>query len=338
MLEQRIKIGVIGAGSFGTAITSLLALNNEVLLFSRQQTVVEEINSKGEHLGIHFPATVKATKSHKEIAEQCKLIFPIVASKNFRQMMLDFKSYLTPQHILIHGTKGFDVQSGLTNKLGLAQDQIFTMSQVILQESNVLRVGCLSGPNLAAEILEGQPTATVVASAYDEVIELGKKVLTSSKFYAYGSHDIRGAELAGALKNVVAIASGMLKGMGLGKNIQAVLITRGLEEMITFGKAMEADPDSFYSVAGVGDLIATTTSRKSRNYSFGFRFGQGESTAAILSDSSEPVEGLRTIEICKQLAVHYTLKVPVFDTLYKVIVENEDKSKAIEALVKSGGE
>lgn len=333
MSEKSIKVGVIGAGSFGKAIASLLARNADVLLFSRQTQTVKSINQTHQHLGVSFPDNVTATNDRTALVEQCELIFPVVASANFREMIQNFSTYLTPKHLLIHGTKGFDVQS-INDPLEAYPQSINTISEVIRQESNVVRIGCLSGPNLAKEIMEGQPTATVIGSDFKEVIDIGKKVLTSSKFYVYGTNDIRGAELAGALKNVVAIASGMLKGMGLGKNIQAVLITRGLEEMITFGKALGASAESFYSVAGVGDLIATTTSQKSRNYQFGYEFGQGASVETILATKTEPVEGLRTVKICKILADRYQLDVPLFDTIYKILIENENKEKAIDELIK----
>jgi glycerol-3-phosphate dehydrogenase (NAD(P)+) len=204
-----------------------------------------------------------------------------------------------------------------------------------LQETNVLRVGCLSGPNLAVEIMDGQPTATVVASEFDEVIQIGKEVLSSDRFHVYSSHDIRGAELAGALKNVVAIGSGILKGMGLGKNIQAVLITQGWHEMIRFGEAVGSPTDAFLTVAGIGDLIATTTSKKSRNYNFGFRLGSGEQVDVIKSASEEEAEGVRTVKICKVLADYYNLRVPVFNAFYRIIIEGENKTEVINTLIQN---
>jgi len=333
MTEQsKLKVGVIGAGSFGTAIARLLAYNVEVLIYSRKQNIIDQINQKHIHLDVELPLNLRATNNVKEIVESCNLIFPIVSSDNFREMIQNFSSFLTPQHILIHGTKGLDT-THIKKEKGSAQ--VYTMSEVILQETNVVRVGCLSGPNLAVEIMEGQPTATVVASEYNEVIELGKEVLSSNKFHVFGSSDIKGAELAGALKNVVAIGSGILKGMGLGKNIQAVLITQGWREMIRFGQAIGSPPETFFTVAGIGDLIATTTSKKSRNYTFGFRLGQGQSVEEIEESSEELAEGVRTVEICKSLADHFHLRVPVFEAFYKIIAEGEDREAVIDTLIRN---
>ncbi|MEM9884765.1 MAG: NAD(P)H-dependent glycerol-3-phosphate dehydrogenase [Bacteroidota bacterium] len=329
-MTKQQKVGVIGAGSFGIAIARLLAYNVEVLVFSRQQKVVQHINEKHKHLGLDLPPNINATSDMLSITQQCKLIFPIVASENFREMLKQFSTHLNPKHILIHGTKGLDIAANHNGNL-----RVYSMSEVILQESNVMRVGCLSGPNLAAEIIEGQPTATVVASEYDEVTRLSKKVLSSERFHVFSSNDMKGAELAGALKNVVAIGSGILKGMGLGKNIQAVLVTQGLQEMIRFGKAIGSEREAFFTVAGIGDLIATTTSKKSRNYNFGFRLGAGESVEEIESASEELAEGVRTVEICKSLADYYSLHVPVFDAFYRIIIEGEDRRKVIDTLIRN---
>lgn len=329
-MKKQLTVGVIGAGSFGIAVAQLLAYNVEVLIFSRQAEVIESINERHTHLKLQLPPNIRATSDRSVITSSCKLIFPIVASENFRKMLTRFSAYLHPDHILIHGTKGLDVSVGQNHKI-----RVYSMSEVILQETNVLRVGCLSGPNLAAEIIEGQPTATVVASEFDEVIALGKRVLSSDQFHVFSSNDVKGAELAGALKNVVAIGSGILKGMGLGKNIQAVLVTQGLQEMIRFGEAIGSERDAFFTVAGIGDLIATTTSKKSRNYTFGFRLGSGESVEEIESASEELAEGVRTVKICKLLANYYNLHVPVFDAFYRIIVEGEDRKEVIDTLIKN---
>ncbi len=328
-----MTVGVIGAGSFGTAIADLLSYNVEVMLYARKPEVVNVINQRHEHLGVKLSPAVRATNDLAQVAESCKLIFPIVPSINFREVIKEMAHYLTPAHLLIHGTKGLDVQAQLAHVSKLDKRQVQTMSQIILQESDVIRVGCLSGPNLAEEIMRGQPAATVIGSAYKEVIDIGKKVLTNPRFQVNGTNDILGAEIAGALKNVVAIASGMLKGMGFGKNIQSVLITKGLHEMITFGEAVGASADAFWGLAGIGDLFATTTSKKSRNYTFGYRLGKGESKQAILETSEELAEGTRTALICQQIANFYQLKVPLFNAIYKIIEQNADKHIAVQALL-----
>jgi len=334
--QNNRPVGVIGAGSFGTAVANLLAYNTDVLLYSRNPEEVHAINHHHVKDDIELSKRVRATEALEEIAEQCSLIFPIVPSSNFRKLMQDFSPFLHPYHILIHGTKGLDVRNLDEDNLlerQLTRSDVSTMSEIILQESSVVRVGCLSGPNLAVEIHEGQPTATVIASRFDEVISMGKRALASKHFHVFGTHEILGAELAGVLKNVIALGSGILKGMGLGKNIQSMLITRGLMEMVYFGKAMGASVSAFLGTAGIGDLIATATSRKSRNFTFGYRLGQGEGFDEIMNTMPELAEGVRTLKICKELAKYYKLRVPITQTLYNVVFEGFEKEKAIEYLI-----
>ena len=328
-------VGIIGAGSFGTAIANLLAVNVDVLMYSRNNMLVQHINATHENLGVQLSSRIRATNDLEEVAKKCLLLFPVVPSGSFRSMMHDLGPLLRPYHIIIHGTKGFDAR-GLENKpegSTLTREDVSTMSEVIRQESIVERVGCLSGPNLAKEIMAGQPTATVIGSPYDEVISLGKKVLKSEHFHIFGTHDMMGAELAGALKNIIAIGSGILKGKGLGKNIQAMLITRGLLEMVYFGNAMGSTSRAFFGTAGIGDLVATATSKDSRNFTFGFRLGQGEDFASIESTMPELAEGVRTLKIARQLAKYYDLRVPITEMLYNVVFKGFDIDRAIQFLI-----
>ncbi|MBC7885251.1 MAG: glycerol 3-phosphate dehydrogenase, partial [Saprospiraceae bacterium] len=205
--------------------------------------------------------------------------------------------------------------------------------EVIRQESNVIRVGCLSGPNLAKEILSGQPAATVIASDFDEVIKLGQTVLSSKKFFAFGSHDLKAAEIAGAFKNIIALASGILAGMGMGKNMQSLLITRGLREMIYFGNTMGTSGSAYLGMAGIGDLIATATSDDSRNYTFGKRLARGEDFNQIMATSTEVVEGVRTLKIINQLARNEKLNLPIVQLLHKVVYEGFDMQRALDILM-----
>jgi glycerol-3-phosphate dehydrogenase (NAD(P)+) len=329
-------VGVIGAGSFGTAISNLLAHNTDVLLYSRNSELVEKINTERTNQGVTLSERIQATNNLEDLAQRCTLIFPVVPSENFRAMMRKLSPFLKPYHILIHGTKGFDVHAEIEIAADspLTRDQVHTMSEIIREESVVVRVGCLSGPNLAREIMEGQPTATVIASEFDEVIEKGKQVLTSRQFQVFGTYEILGAELAGALKNTIAIGSGILAGVGMGKNIQALLITRGLMEMIKFGEVMGASPRAFVGTAGIGDLVCTATSTKSRNYTFGSRLGKGESVEIIKNTMPELAEGVRTIQIAKHLADYYQLQVPINEMLYRVIYKDYPVRKAIEFLMR----
>ncbi len=329
-------VGIIGAGSFGTAVANLIAPNSEVILFTRRAEVATIINTQHTHLGMTLSPRIRATNDLAEVGQQCDIILPIVPSGSFRRMIQELSVHLRPYHILIHGTKGFDVsgvEESAFKTTTFSRRQVRTMSEVIAEESVVVRIGCLSGPHLSKEIMDGQPTAGVVASKFEEVIEAGKRILDSPKFHVYGSYEILGAELAGSLKNIIALGSGMLGGLGMGRNLQAMLITRGLIEMIQFGKAMGTTSRAFLGTAGIGDLIATATSTNSRNYTFGKRIAQGEKREDIIASMNEVAEGLRTIQIARQLARHYKLHVPITKTLYRIIFEELPVQEALSYLI-----
>lgn len=329
-------VGIIGAGSFGITLVKILSRNVNVIVYSRNEYTVTSINKDHLHLGQELRPNVKATTDIKLITSKCELLFAVVPSSAFRQMMRDFCPYLKPSHIIIQGTKGLDV-SKINDEdwqnYNFSKADVCTMTEVIRQESNVVRVGCLSGPNLAREILSGQPAATVIASEFDEVIKLGQTVLSRKKFFAFGSHDLKAAEIAGAFKNIIAVASGILAGMGMGKNMQSLLITRGLREMIYFGTAMGTSGAAYLGVAGIGDLIATATSEDSRNYTFGKRFASGEDFNHIMATSTEVVEGVRTLKIINQLAKNDKLNLPIVTVLNKVIYEDLDIQRGLDFLM-----
>jgi len=335
--SKKQPIGVIGAGSFGTAISNLLAMSQDVLLFSRNPELVKTINTEHRNQGVDLNHRIIATSNLSEVATACNLIFPIVPSVNFREMMQNLGPLLKPYHILIHGTKGFDLsvdEQLPPDQVVITRKEIHTMSEVIRQESSVLRVGCLSGPNLAAEIMAGQPAATLIASRFTEVIKIGRRVLNSRHFHVFGSHELLGAELAGAFKNAIAVGSGILGGLGLGKNIQAMLINRGLIEMINFGQALGAGSKAFIGTAGMGDLVATATSQNSRNYTLGTLLASGHNLEEAKSQMKELAEGVRTIQTMKHLATQFKLHTPITDMLYAVVFQEFGVKQAIEYLMK----
>lgn len=329
-------VGVIGAGSFGVTVSKLICINKDVLLFTRKKELVESINREHKHLGYTLASNVVATDSLQEICEKCEVLFIVVPSSAMRITVQAMSQYLKPYHIIIHGTKGIDTNLITDEELEhgkFERKEISTMSEVIAQESCVVRIGCMSGPNLSKEILNDLPSASVIASEFDEVIEIGKEVLTSRKFTVFGSYDLKGAEIAGAYKNIIAVASGINHGMGLGKNMEALLITRGLAEMITFGTALGLTGQAFFGAAGIGDLIATATSENSRNFTFGYRFAKGESRDQILNSMSEVVEGVRTLKIMYFIGKKYNIPLGITNLLYKVIYQDFDVHKAVEILM-----
>ncbi len=334
--KELAPVGVIGTGSFGTAVSLLLSKNSDVLCFSRDADVVRQINSGFSRKKITLPSNIRATQSPEELVHACRIIFPVVSSQAFRNAIRLFSPYLGPQHILIHGTKGFDISAdiSLTKTKRLTRSDVHTMTEVIKQETVVIRIGCLSGPNLAKEILDGQPTATVLASPFDEVIRLGRKYLSSNQFFVFGSHDIKGAEIAGSLKNIIAIGSGILGGLKMGKNIEAMLITRGLHEIMHFGEKMGASNKSFLGTAGIGDLVATATSTLSRNYTFGYKIGTGMSMKDILAESKEVIEGIRTLKMVYLLSQEYRINTPICNIIYRAVYDNMNIKRAIKHLMR----
>lgn len=341
MSDHHQPVGVVGSGSFGTAVSNVLSKNRKVLLYSRRKEVVETIIETGEHKGKKLSENIVPTNDLEEIAKSCTIIFPIVPAAHFRQMMKEFSPFLKPYHILIHGTKGLDSppsflprgkdesshpaaaehpagQAGAVAQ-PLSREQVRTMSEVILEESVVKRVGCFSGPNLARELNDDQLAATVVASKFDEVIKEGQKALASQRFKVYGSYELTGIELAGALKNVIAIASGAICGLGYGKNAEGMLLSRGLAEITTLGKALGGSTQAFLGLAGVGDLIATCSSPLSRNFSVGYGLAKGKKLNEILLGMDDVAEGVHTIPIIKSLADYYSVRAPITQTLYKIL-------------------
>lgn len=336
-LSEDKPIGVIGAGNFGSAVANLLAPEHKVLLYARDEKVINRITEKRENRGHKMHSNIEPVDDMALIAKSCDVIFPIVPSAHFRSMMKQLSHYLHPYHILIHGTKGFDVQlppeETIETVLTLSRSQVKTMSEVIMEESVVVRVGCLAGPNLSKELAAGQPAATVIASQFNEVIQLGKRLLRNDSFQVYGNNDLVGVELAGVLKNVIAIAAGALSGMGYGENAKGLLISRGMVEMIYLGRALGGNTKAFLGVAGVGDLVTTCNSSLSRNFNVGYRLAQGETLAAIL-ESDEIAEGITTVRIAKKCADYYKVRAPITATLYKVLFEDLTVKQALHYLMR----
>lgn len=337
-LSEEKPVGVIGAGNFGSAVANLLAPRRNVLLYARDENVIAHIRDTGENRGHKMHPNVVPVNDLDLLAGRCDVIFPIVPSAHFRSMMQRLSEYLHPYHILIHGTKGFDIQlpegQTLDNVQALHRGQVKTMSEVITEESMVVRVGCLAGPNLSRELAAGQPAATVVASQFNEVIQLGKRLLRNDHFQVYGNNDLVGVELAGVLKNIIAIAAGALSGMGYGENAKGLLVSRGMVEMIYLGRALGGNTKAFLGVAGVGDLVTTCNSSLSRNFNVGFRLAKGETLSGILSSTDEIAEGVNTVKIAKKFADYYKVKAPITSTLYKVFFEDLTVKQALQYLMR----
>jgi len=332
-------VGVIGSGSFGTAVSNLLSKNSDVILFVRNTDTIEKIKTSRVSSGQNISPNITLTNDLEEVAKKCNVIFPIIPSSGFRDLMRQLAPFLHPYHVLIHGTKGLDLvlPDPLPPDFKLDRSRIRTMSEVIREESVVVRVGCMAGPNLAKELALGHPAATVIASPFNEVINEGKRLLKSDKFQVYGNQDLKGVELCGVLKNIIAIASGIISGLGFGDNAKGLLISRGLVEMIYLGKALGGEISSFIGLAGIGDLVATASSQTSRNYTIGFKLAEGKTMQQALDEMDETAEGVNTIRIIKQLADAQGIRPLITDTLYKILYEDMKPQDGLNYLMKYPG-
>lgn len=337
-LSDEKPIGVIGAGNFGSAVANLLAVHRNVLLYVRDEKTIERIQNKRENRGHKMKKNITPVNNLERLARECDVIFPIVPSAHFRSMMRKLSPHLHPYHILIHGTKGFDITlpkgQSIESVSRLSRLQVKTMSEVIREESVVVRVGCLAGPNLSKELAAKHPAATVVASHFSEVISLGKRLLRNDRFQVYGNNDLTGVELAGVLKNIIAIASGALTGMGYGENARGLLISRGLVEMIYLGRALGGNTKAFLGLAGVGDLVTTCNSSLSRNFQVGYKLAQGMTLQEILESMDEVAEGVNTVRIARKCADYYGVRAPITTTLYKVLFEDLTVKQALQYLMR----
>lgn len=330
------SVGVIGSGIFGIVMANVLAKNRKVYIYTEREESKHNILVKREVKGIKVDESIEVISDPQHFAETCGLIVPLVRARDLRSRIRKIAPFLQPDHIIIHGIKGFDVNievDDITIQTKIDRRDIKSMSEVILEETVVKRVGCFSGPNLAREISEGQLAATVVASHFDEVLQEGRKALENKNFKVFYSHDIRGVELTGVLKNIMAIAAGALDGLGYGENAKALLISRGLAELTWIGKTLGFEAGTFLGIAGIGDLVATCSSPLSRNFTVGYRIAKGETLANILSDMEDVAEGIGTVKIVNGLANGHHFRAPITQTLFKVLFDNLSVEEGISLLM-----
>ena len=328
-------VGIIGSGSFGMTLAHLASENQEVLMYTRREEVADSINKEHQLKGYTLNSNIKASTDLEFVCDQCRLLIPVIPSSEFRNVIKNMADYLNPQHFLIHGTKGLDYPSldSLKEKNSLKKEEVFTMSEVIRQETGLIRVGCLAGPNLSKEILLNKPAATVIASPFNEVINLGTEALKSSKFYIFSSLQLQGTELVGAFKNIFAIVAGIVEGADLGKNVFGLLITRGMREMINFLTLLDSDKTPALGTAGLGDLVATSASGDSRNFSFGKKIASGMSLEEIMESQNELAEGVRTLKAAYLLSKEYKVDAPITNMLHQVVYEGLDFNRAVNFMM-----
>lgn len=319
-------IAVLGGGSFGTAIANLLAENGQpVLLWMRDPEQAEAIRSNRENprylKGVKIHPAVEAVTDLPATLVACELIFVALPSSALRQVLQPLAAQLAGK-LLVSTTKGIEAQS------------FKLMSQILEEIAPLARIGVLSGPNLAKEVAEHALTATVVASEDEELCQRVQAVLHGRTFRVYASRDRFGVELGGALKNVYAIISGMAVALGMGENTKSMLITRALAEMTRFAVKLGANPMTFLGLAGVGDLIVTCSSPKSRNYQVGYALGEGLSLEDAVARLGEVAEGVNTLKVLKAKAEELQVYMPLVAGLHAILFEGRTLAQVIEALMR----
>ncbi len=323
------KIGVIGAGAWGTALAMLLAdKGHDVALWMYEQDLAEETVRTRENRvylpGFTLPASIAVTSSLETAVRDRPFILSVVPSHTARTVAKQFSPHLSNNAIIISASKGIEI------------DTLMPLSEVfkdVLPPKYHKRLCFLSGPSFAKEVAQKMPTAIALAS-YD--LAIGKKaqdILSNSYFRVYTNPDVIGVELAGSLKNVVAIAAGVLEGMGFGYNTTAALLTRGLSEMARLGIAMGAHLATFSGLAGMGDLVLTCTGGLSRNRTLGTRLGKGEKLDDIMRGTKTVAEGVKTARAARELAKKYDVEMPIVDEVYQLLYEGKDPKKAVKDLM-----
>jgi glycerol-3-phosphate dehydrogenase (NAD(P)+) len=324
-MTQQQPIAVLGGGSFGTAIASLLAENGQqVLQWMRDPEQAAAMRANRENprylKGIKIHAGVQPVIDLQATVEQCGLIFVALPSSALRSVLQPLAVQLAGKS-LVSLTKGIEAQS------------FMLMSQIIQEVVPDAHIGVLSGPNLAREVAEHALTATVIASDDEALCLQVQAVLHGPRFRVYASQDRFGVELGGALKNVYAIIAGMAVALGMGENTKSMLITRALAEMTRFAVKLGANPMTFLGLAGVGDLIVTCSSAKSRNYQVGFALGQGLSLADAVTRLGEVAEGVNTLKVLKAKAQDLQVYMPLVMGLHAILFEGRTLAQVVELLM-----
>ncbi|MEV0648385.1 NAD(P)H-dependent glycerol-3-phosphate dehydrogenase [Phytomonospora sp. NPDC050363] len=323
-----MRTAVLSAGSWGTTFAKVLADNgHRTTLHARREQIAREINEEhtnSEYVpGTTLPALITATTDHAEALDGAELVVLSVPSQSLRENLTRWRAALPPGVTLVSLMKGIELGTTLR------------MSEVIAEVAGVDpgQIVVVSGPNLAPEIANRQPTATVVAGIDTARTAAVQDAISTDYFRPYTNTDVVGCELGGAVKNVIALAYGMLTGMGLGDNTKATLITRGLAETTRLGAKLGADPLTFSGLAGLGDLVATCVSPLSRNHTFGVRLGRGETVAEAQAATKQTAEGVKSCRSVRDLAHALGVEMPITEQVERVCHEGLDPRKGVAALM-----
>jgi len=322
-----MRITVLGAGSWGTALAKLLGdADHDVALWMRSPDQARDMTSGRENVkylpGAKLPPNVAPTADLESALAGARMVVSVVPSHTVRDTLSRAAKSISPETVVVTASKGIEVETGATMAEVLAQ---------VLQKGTPIAV--LSGPSFAKETARGLPTAVVVASHDPAAAKSVQEVFATDRFRVYTSDDVIGVEIGGALKNVIAIAAGCCDGLGFGHNTRAALITRGLAEIARLAQKMGGEPLTLAGLAGMGDLVLTCTGDLSRNRSVGIELGRGRKLSDILAGMSQVAEGVRTTRSARELAHKQGVEMPITEQIYKVIYEDKPAAEALVELM-----
>lgn len=319
------KIGVLGAGAWGTALAAAaVKAGREAILWAREEAVVAAINKTHENTmflpGVALDTKLKATHDLSDLGS-CEAILVVSPAQHLRSMSADLANYIDDRAALVICSKGVEVATGML------------LSDVLAETVPNNPVAVLSGPTFAAEVARGLPCALTLACKDKALGDKLVNALGHGTLRPYYNSDIVGAQIGGAVKNVLAIATGIVAGLGIGENARAAVITRGLAEIARFGTLYGAESETLMGLSGLGDLILTCSSTQSRNMSLGKAIGEGRTFASIMAERNSVAEGAHTVEIVHKIAIEKGLDMPITAAVYKILKEGQDVRSVTDALL-----
>ncbi|MFL2936873.1 MAG: NAD(P)H-dependent glycerol-3-phosphate dehydrogenase [Myxococcota bacterium] len=324
---MKLKVAVLGGGSWGTTVATLASHNSPTTLWVRDQSLAETMRTEHENPnylpGIKLPEDLGVTAQLGHAVKKADVIVMAIPSHGFRSVLEELKGDVPPSIPVISLSKGLEEKS------------LLRMTEIIRQVLPGHPFGALTGPNLAGEIMGGQAAASVIAMNNANHAKTIQSLFASGLYRVYTNSDVIGCEIGGALKNVIAIAAGMGDGVGVGDNTKAAVITRGLSELTRLGVAMGAEPQTLAGLAGMGDLVATCTSRQSRNRHVGEQLGRGRPIADIVSEMRMVAEGVKTCGVVMELSKKYNVAMPIAREVHGAVHEGRTALQAYRGLVRT---
>lgn len=324
---NKLKVALLGGGSWGTSVASIASRNAEVTMWARDKATVDEINknhSNEKYLpGVKLSSKLKAHHKIHKVVKNADVLVMGIPSSSFRQVLEDVEPHIRAWIPIVSLTKGLERGTDLR------------MTQVIEEVLPGHPVGVLTGPNLAREIMAGQAAASVLAMDDDNIVRKLQKVFNSGLFRVYTNDDVVGCELGGVLKNIIAIAVGMGVGLGAGDNTRSALITRGLAEVTRLGVALGGRAETFAGLTGMGDMLATCISSQSRNHQVGIQLGKGRNIEEIIDEMVMVAEGVKSVPTVMKLAQEYGIEMPITRDVAGVIEGTKTPIQAFAGLVRT---